>query len=83
MKVYSWNISKILAKINIDEHILPIFLINVIHILAKTIIYDKVRDSSHVWLPKGWKNENGQNIKQNMFSRLKFSVDFIAEVKNT
>ena len=31
---------------------------------------------------KGGK-KNGQNIKQNMFSRLKFSVDFISEVKNT
>ena len=47
------------------------------------LTYDKVRDSSRVWLPKGWKNKNGQNIKQNMFSRLKFSVDFISEVKNT
>ena len=39
MKVYLSNIGKILAKININEHILPIFLINVINILAKTIKY--------------------------------------------
>ena len=45
--------------------------------------YDKVRDSSHIWLPKGWGNKNGQNLKQNMFSRLKFSADFISRVKNT
>ena len=50
---------------------------------VKICPYDKVRDSSPVWLPKGWKNKNSQNIKQNMFSRLKFSVDFISEVKNT
>ena len=35
MKVYSWNIGKILAKININEYILPIFIINFINILAK------------------------------------------------
>ena len=39
MKVYSLNIGKILPKININEHILPIFLINFINILAKTIKY--------------------------------------------
>ena len=36
MKVYSWNIGKILAKININELILPILLINLIKLLAKT-----------------------------------------------
>ena len=41
MKVYSQNIGKILAKININEHILPIFLIKFINILAKTIKYKK------------------------------------------
>ena len=39
MKFYSQNIGKILAKININEHILPIFLIKFINILAKTIKY--------------------------------------------
>ena len=44
MKVYSWNIGKILAKINIKEHILPIFLINVINILAKTTVYKEAKN---------------------------------------
>ena len=39
MKVYSQNIGKILAKININEHILPIFIIKFINVLAKTIKY--------------------------------------------
>ena len=39
MKVYSQDIGKILAKINIHEHILLIFLINFINILAKTVRY--------------------------------------------
>ena len=39
MKVYSTNIGKILINININEHILPIFLINFINKLAKTIKY--------------------------------------------
>ena len=34
-KVYLWNIGKILAKININEHILPIFLFSFSNILAK------------------------------------------------
>ena len=34
MKVYSQNVGKILAKLNINEHILPIFLIKFINILA-------------------------------------------------
>ena len=37
MKVYSYNIGKILPKININEHILPFSLINFINILANTI----------------------------------------------
>ena len=32
---------------------------------------------------KGGEIKNGQHLKQNMFSRLKFSADFISEVKNT
>ena len=39
MKVYSQNVRKILAKININEHILQIFLIKLINILAKTVKY--------------------------------------------
>ena len=65
----------------LDKYALNIII--VLAVLNMYTMYDKVRDSSRVWLPKGWKNKNGQNIKQNMFSRLKFSVDFISEVKNT
>ena len=32
---------------------------------------------------KGGEIKNGQNLEQNMFCRLKFSADFISEVKNT
>ena len=39
MKVYSLNVGKILATININDHILPISLINFINILAKTLKY--------------------------------------------
>ena len=40
MKVYSYDIGKILTKIiDIHEYILPIFLINLINVLAKTIEY--------------------------------------------
>ena len=46
MKVYSSNIGKILPKININEHILPIFLINFINILAKTIKYKESFNSN-------------------------------------
>ena len=35
MKVYSWSIGEILAKIDIYEYVLLIFLINVINILQK------------------------------------------------
>ena len=41
MKVNSQNIGKILAKINIHEHILTIFLIDFINILTKTIKSEK------------------------------------------
>ena len=37
MKINSRNIGKILATINIYEHILPIFLIKFINLLAKRI----------------------------------------------
>ena len=46
MKVYSWNIGKILAKINIYDDILQIFLINFINILAKTIKYKESFNSN-------------------------------------
>ena len=29
--------------------------------------HDKVRDSSRVWLPKGWKNKNDQNMSKTCF----------------
>ena len=45
MKVYPENIDKILAEININEHILPSFLINIINILAKTIIYKETKNN--------------------------------------
>ena len=45
MKVYSLNIGKLLAKININEHILPIFLITAINILAKTMIYKETKNN--------------------------------------
>ena len=41
MKIYSQNIGKIWAKINIHDHTLLIFFINFINILAKTIKYKK------------------------------------------
>ena len=44
MKIYSWNIGKILPKININEHILPISLINFINILANTIWYKETKN---------------------------------------
>ena len=49
MKVYSWNIGKILAKMNIHDHILPIFLINFINILANTIQY---KENKNKCIPK-------------------------------
>ena len=47
MKVYSWNIGKILAKklILLNDHILPIFLITIVNILAKTIIYRETKNN--------------------------------------
>ena len=47
MKVYSVNIGKILAKIYINEHTLPIIIINIIHILAQAIIYEEAK-SKHI-----------------------------------
>ena len=44
IKVVWKFVHKILAKINIKEHILPIFLINVINILAKTIYYKNTKN---------------------------------------
>ena len=45
MKVYS--LKQNIGKININEHILPIFLINLINILANTIIY-KETNNNHI-----------------------------------
>ena len=36
MKVYSWNIGKISTKTNIQEHIVPIFLVNSFQNIGKT-----------------------------------------------
>ena len=76
MKVYSWYIGKILAKININEHILPIFLINLTHILAKTIIY-KGAKNKRIWklyvrFPLK-KNYFDQCTKSNMLNLFKWS----------
>ena len=37
VNLYAYNFNKILAKLHIHDYFLPIFLINVINILAKTI----------------------------------------------
>ena len=60
MKVYSYNIGKILPKINISEHILWIFLKNFINILAKAIRYKESfnRNISETVCPIWLKFEN-------------------------
>ena len=45
--------------------------------------YDRVQDLTQVSWTFGVKKKVGQNIEYNMFSRLKFSVDFNSEVRNT
>ncbi len=41
-----------------------------------------VRDMTPVWVPKMEKSKAIENIKQNMFSRLKFYVEFNSGIKN-
>ena len=45
-------------------------------------MYDMVRDPTPIWVPKMDKNKVTENKKQNMFSRLKFCVEFNSELRN-
>ena len=52
MKVYS--LKQNMGKININEHILPIFLINLINILAKKKKNTKKLITTIFWKPYVW-----------------------------
>ena len=41
VNLYVYNFSKILSKLHIHDHFLPIFVINFINLLAKTTKYKK------------------------------------------